>query len=266
MENIGNNPDVNGIRGIIFDIKEFAVHDGAGVRTTVFLKGCPLRCTWCHNPEGQSAKPELMEKSGCVKCGRCKLGCSHPECQPFKRCLHSCPKGLLKVAGREVTSSETAEKLCRDAELYELSGGGVTLSGGEPLMQHSFCLDLLRRLGKAGINRAIETCAYAPEDVFRSVISECDFVYCDLKLSDSMTHQKYTGVPNGLILNNIEVLRTSGVPYRLRVPLIPGITDTEENLAGIKKLASPEEVQYLPYNKLAGAKYAMLGRKFPLEK
>lgn len=265
MENNGSKSEVGDVRGVIFDIKEFAVHDGEGVRTTVFLKGCPLRCTWCHNPEGQSTRPELMEKSGCVRCGRCRVPCSHPECQPFGRCLHACPSGLLKVAGKVVSAAETVEKLCRDAELYELSGGGVTLSGGEPLMQHEFCLDLLSRLGKSGINRAIETCAYASEDVFRSVISECDFVYCDLKLADSEVHKRYTGASNEMILNNIEVLRRSGVPYKLRVPLIPGITDTEENLAGIKKLTSPQEVQYLPYNKLAGAKYAMLGRKFSKE-
>lgn len=252
--------------GIIFDIKEFAVHDGEGVRTTVFLKGCPLSCTWCHNPEGQSPYSEIMEKAGCVKCGRCRAGCSHPECQPFGRCLHACPKGLLRVAGQKTSSHALAKKLCRDSVLYEMSGGGVTLSGGEPLMQGRFCVSLLHKLGEYGINRAIETSGFASDEVFRAVLDECDYVFCDLKIADSAVHRKYTGVPNEQILKNIDTLRKSGKKYKIRVPLIPGITDTDENLAGIRALTSEDEVQYLPYNKLAGAKYAQLGREFKLEK
>lgn len=131
-------------KGIIFDIKEFAVHDGGGVRTTVFLKGCPLRCVWCHNPEGQEVFPELMKKSGCENCGRCRTKCSHHECQRFGVCLHACPKGLLSVAGREVDSESLAGRLSLDAELYRMSGGGVTISGSEPLMQADFCADRAR--------------------------------------------------------------------------------------------------------------------------
>jgi pyruvate formate lyase activating enzyme len=249
---------------MIFDIKEFAVHDGGGVRTTVFFKGCPLRCVWCHNPEGQNPYPELMRKAGCENCGRCRAGCDHVDCAPFGRCLRACPKGLLKVAGYKISSDELAERLSRDADLYKMSGGGVTVSGGEPLMQPDFLCELLEKLRSNGIHCAIETSGYAGEEVFRRVIGLCDFVYCDLKLADDGEHIKYTGVSNKPILRNIEILRESGVKYKLRTPLIPGITDTEENLDAISSITLPGEVEYLPYNKMAGAKYVMLGRKYTL--
>ncbi len=252
------------MRGVIFDIKEFAVHDGGGVRTTVFLKGCPMRCLWCHNPEGQSPHPELMEKSGCVHCGRCRIPCAHADCAPYQRCLHACPKGLLRVAGEIVDAAELAKRLARDKALYDMSGGGITLSGGEVLAQPDFAADLLDRLGAYGIHRAIETAGYAPQEVFRRIAARCDFVYCDLKLVDDALHRQYTGVSNGPILNNIAWLRQSGIPYRLRTPLIPGYTDTEENLSAIRAMTSPGEVEYLAYNRLAGAKYSQLGREYPL--
>lgn len=252
------------MRGLIFDIKEFAVHDGAGIRTTVFMKGCPLACVWCHNPEGQKSVPELMKKSGCENCGRCKIPCEHPDCAPYGVCLHACPKGLISLCGYYAEAVDIARRLIRDRDIFRSSGGGVTISGGEPLAQGGFVTELLELLGEAGINRAIETCGYADEKLFRSVIGRCDFVYCDIKLADSAEHEKYTGVRNERILSNIAVLRASGVPYKLRVPLIPGITDTEENLAAIRELTEPGEVEYLPSNKLAGAKYPMLGRKYPL--
>ena len=147
-----------------------------------------------------------------------------------------------------------------------MSGGGVTVSGGEPLMQADFVCELFDLLGKKGINRAIETSGFAPSDVFRRVIARCDFVYCDLKILSPEDHLKYTGVSNEQILRNIEILRESGVPYKLRVPLIPGITDTEKNLSEIRAMTTPDEVEYLPYNNLAGAKYPMLGRTYDLNK
>lgn len=251
--------------GWIFDIKEFAVHDGGGVRTTVFLKGCPLRCLWCHNPEGQHMEPELMEKSGCIGCGKCRVPCTHPDCMPFHRCLHACPKGLLRVAGERISASALAEKLTRDRILYEISGGGITLSGGEVLAQAEFAVELLTLLGNAGLHRTIETCGWATPEIFQSVVKQCDFVYCDLKLMDDELHQRYTGVSNKPILANIEWLRNSGVPYKLRTPLIPEYTDTEENLSAIRAFARPGEVEYLSYNAMAGAKYRQLGRQYPLE-
>lgn len=254
------------MRGIIFDIKEFAVHDGGGVRTTVFLKGCPMRCLWCHNPEGQHPYPELMEASGCTHCGKCRFPCSHPDCAPFHRCLHACPKGLLRIAGETVEAQSLAEKLAQDKPLYDMSGGGVTLSGGEVLAQPEFAAELLEILGKYKIHRAIETAGYAPQTVFQAVASRCDFVYCDLKLADDTLHRQYTGVSNAPILQNIAWLRNAGIPYRLRTPLIPGYTDTEENLSAIRAMTRPGEVEYLAYNRMAGAKYRQLGRLYPLSK
>ena len=252
------------MNGIIFDIKEFAVHDGGGVRSTVFCKGCPLRCLWCHNPEGQNLSPELLRKSGCTDCGKCRISCTHPDCGPFGHCLHACPDGRLRIAGKTVDAAELAKKLSTDAELYRISGGGVTISGGEPLMQPAFVIALCDALHEEKIHCTLETCGYASAEIFAEVIRHFDFVYCDLKLVDDALHRQYTGVSNARILANIIMLRESGIPYRLRTPMITGITETEENLSAIREVTLPDEVEYLPYNKLAGAKYASLGRRYPL--
>ena len=249
--------------GTIFDIKELAVHDGPGLRTTVFLKGCPLRCVWCHNPEGLSAKPQLyVRKHACRNCGLCRKGCDHPDCQEFGRCLHICPQGLVTVTGRQIDAETLARKLRRNAALYGKEGG-VTFSGGEPLMQPEFLHSVLDQL--EGIPCAIETSGYAPEEVFRGVISRMDFVYMDLKLADDGLHRKYTGVSNERILKNLEILRKSGVPCVIRTPLIPGITDTAENLAAIEKLVGQLPHEKLAYTPMAGAKYPLLDMEFPYE-
>ncbi len=253
------------MRGTVFDIKEFAIHDGGGIRTTVFLKGCPLRCAWCHNPEGLSRLAELFVKhKRCRECGLCRKGCSHPECQAFGRCLHICPEDALSVAGREYEAAELAEKLLRDRALFESTGGGVTLSGGEPLMQSEFCTELISELG-GKVHIAIETSGFATEEVFCRVASACDFVFMDIKLMDSELHKKYTGVDNAAILKNAEILKSSGIPHRFRTPLIPGITDTAENLRAIEKFTAGSPWEKLPYNALAPAKYANVGRIYPLD-
>lgn len=246
-------------RGIIFDIKEFAQHDGDGVRTTVFFKGCPLRCIWCHNPEGLSSSPELyVGTNGCRNCGLCRRPCNHPDCV-YGRCLHICPEGLIRVSGREYSARELAERIKKSADFLS-ENGGVTLSGGEPLMQPEFALELIAELKPLHI--AIETSGYADPEVFRAVISECDLVMMDLKLADRDEHKKYTGVYNDKILKNLEILKSSGKRFILRTPLIPGITDTDGNLAGIARLAGGAEVELLPYNNLAPAKYPSVGRKY----
>lgn len=250
------------MKGLIFDIKEFALHDGGGIRTTVFLKGCPLRCVWCHNPEGQSPEPEIMKRAGCKHCGRCLAGCVHADCAPFGRCLHACPDGLLSVAGVYWEAGELAERLLSCADIMRSSGGGITLSGGEPLAQCDFSCELLDILGEQKINRAVETCGYSDTESFNKLLSRCDFVYFDLKLADEAEHIKYTGASNSSILCNLELLRSSGVKFRLRTPLIPSITDSERNLAALKEIAENDDYELLPYNKLAGAKYPMLGRKY----
>lgn len=250
--------------GLIFDIKEFAVHDGEGIRTTVFFKGCPLRCVWCHNPEGLSPKKELYQKfNGCLGCGLCRIPCDHEECKVVGRCLHICPKNLVSVAGVEWDAKALADKLLTHKAFFDTMGGGITLSGGEPLLQADFCVELLTLL-KGQVHTAIETSGYARAEDFKRVISLCDFVYMDIKLSDAEQHKKYTGVDNLQILQNAEYLKNSGIPHTFRTPMIPDITDTEENLNGIEKIVGDSKWEKLPYNTLAGAKYASVGRGFLL--
>ena len=249
-------------RATIFDIKRFAVGDGPGIRTTVFFKGCPLRCRWCHNPEGLEAAPQLMhEAARCTGCGLCRVPCRHADCAPWGRCLHVCPQNALKVAGRTVTAAELSAELAGEAEFLRSAGGGVTFSGGEPLMQGEFLLALIPRLG--GLHTCIETSGFAPEGLFAAVVERLDYVLFDLKLADTEEHTRWTGVPNALIHANLAQLRASGKPFTLRVPLIPGITDTDENLRGLAVLAGEDRVELLPYNALAGAKYRQAGMEYP---
>lgn len=251
------------MNGIIFDIKEMAVHDGPGIRTTVFLKGCPLRCKWCHNPEGLTSKPQLMYKEAkCIKCGRCKEQCNHPECQPYGRCIHMCPNNCLEISGRKVDAKDLAEELRQGAEILGDSFGGITFSGGEPLSQPEFLLELIEELKDCHL--CIETSGYAPTEVFKSVVEKLDFIIMDIKLADAQLHKKYTGVGNEIILNNFITLKQSGKPYLIRTPLIPNITDTKENLVAIKNLIGTSDWERLPYNKMAGAKYKMLGMSYEL--
>lgn len=219
----------------MFDITEFAVHDGPGIRTTVFLKGCPLRCAWCHNPEGQLMEPEeISSNSG------------------------------KRMCGKVWESGELAEHLNKQASVLKPSGGGVTFSGGEPLMQPDFVVDVISKLD--GIHTVLQTSGYAQTEVFAKVVSACDMVYFDLKLMDSEAHCKYIGVDNALILNNIHLLDTMEVPYVVRVPLVPGITDTAENLTAIAETAAGlhglVRVDLLPYNKAAGGKYSSCNKIF----
>lgn len=253
------------MEGVIFDIKEFTVHDGPGSRSTVFLKGCPLRCSWCHNPEGMKAEQQLLyQERLCSHCGRCHVPCAHSECRPFGRCLHACENGCLTVSGETVTADALAERLLGQAGLLKRLGGGVTLSGGEPLQQADFVCELADRLGGA-LHKAIQTSGYAAPDVYRRVIERFDYVMQDIKLADGRLHREYTGVDNSRILENIEWLKQSGKEFVFRIPLIPGITDTEENLKAISELVGDNRTELMPYNEFAGAKYRMLGMRYPLE-
>lgn len=248
--------------GVVFDIKEFTVHDGPGVRVTVFLKGCPLRCKWCHNPEGLSPEPELMVRvASCTGCGACRRGCSHPECAPFDRCVHVCPNGLISVAGKRYDAKSLAEKLRSYAPFFK-NGGGFTFSGGEPLMQYGFLNELLD--DTRPFHRAIETSGFASPSVFRETAEKCDLVLMDIKLADSEKHAEYTGAPNDVILENYAWLKKSGIPHTVRIPLVPGITDTRENLEAISRIVGSDRVELLRYNRAAGAKYPTVGKKYPL--
>ena len=251
--------------GTIFDIKEFSIQDGPGARTTVFMKGCPLSCKWCHNPEGLSPFPELMVKTArCRHCGRCFEKCGHPECAPFGRCVHACPDRLISICGREWDAEALAEKLAKQADFFAVSGGGVTVSGGEPTLQAEFVAELLWRLGKKHIHRAVETCGFAAPERFMMVVENADYVMMDIKLADPEAHREWCGVDNAPIFENFDRLKKSGVQYLIRVPLIPGVTDTRENLTAVSKIVGDSSVELLGYNSFAGAKYPDVGKAYAL--
>ena len=252
------------MNGVIFDIKEFTVHDGPGSRVTVFLKGCPLRCVWCHNPEGLSKNKQLMYKEKlCIHCGACLQPCEHPECKPFGRCVHACANGCLSIVGEDVSADDLAERLLKYKDILNNMGGGITISGGEPLLQAEFVCRLTEKL--TGIHKALQTSGYASPDVYQQLVSRFDFIMQDIKLADNDHHIKYTGVANDNILKNIEWLKKSGKDFVFRVPLIPGITDTEENLKAIGEITAGHRTELMPYNELAGAKYPMVGMQFSLK-
>ena len=252
--------------GCVFSVEEFSVYDGPGIRTSVFLKGCPLSCSWCHNPEGQQSETEIVRSpNGCTECGKCE---EYAQKNGEKLCyteksIENCPRGLLRYCGEEYTAQQLCEKLVKNKCILD-DGGGVTFSGGEPLFQSGFlceCLDLLD--GK--LHRAVQTSGFASEEIFEKVFERADYFLFDLKLADSEKHKKYTGVPNEVILKNFEKLCKSNKAFTVRIPLIPTVTDTAENIRGLCDIMKKNGVTYaelLPYNKMAGGKYKMTGRKY----
>lgn len=221
--------------GIVFDIKEFTIHDGPGIRTTVFLKGCPLSCTWCHNPEGQSMRPQLI-------------------------------RGLAgeRMAGRIYEAAELAGLLNQQVDILRANEGGITFSGGEPLLQAGFVAEVIDLLCNAHV--LLDTCGHGDKQDFARLVDRSDLIYFDLKLIDPAVHRHYTGHTNDVILENLAVLSASGKPFVIRVPLVPGVTDTDENLAAIartvKGLPGLLNVDLLPYNQAAGSKYQFAGMEF----
>ncbi len=228
-------PAAGDAAGWIFDIKEFAVHDGPGIRLTLFLKGCPLRCQWCHNPEGIDPRPQPLTG----------------------------PNGA-RVVGRRFTPDEAASIINAQAAVLRANEGGVTFSGGEPLRQAAFVAAVIDRLDNVHV--LLDTSGFAPESDFRMVVGRCDLVYFDLKLMDDALHRAWTGVGNAGILANLRRLADMGVPFVVRVPLVPGVTDTPDNLrriaAAVKGLPGLERVDLLPYNRAAGGKYRAAGMEF----
>ena len=249
--------------GYIFDIKEFSIFDGPGIRQTVFLKGCPLHCNWCHNPEGLSVKPQIMvSPNACKHCGKCLEVCEHKDnCIVCGKCVSLCPENARRIVGTKYTSDELVEKIKKDSDYYTQYNGGVTFSGGEPLLQHEFLFEVAEKL--KGVHKVIETSAFADEEVFKKAISLFDYIIMDIKIMDNDLHQKYTGVSNSKILNNAKILMKSDKPFRIRIPLIPGVSDTKENIESVAKFISETNkstfVELLPYHKTAGAKYDMVG-------
>lgn len=250
------------VKGNVFSIEEFSTFDGPGIRTTVFLKGCPLRCQWCHNPEGQSFYNSVLRSpNGCAHCGNCIRAADIVDNKPIlnNESISACPNHLLRWCAMEYEPQALCDKLMKNVPILNGTGGGITFSGGEPLAQPDFLLACLQ-LMKGKTDLAIQTSGYASADVFERVLKIADRFLYDIKLVDDSLHRHYTGVSNRKILDNFKTLVHSGVPFVVRTPLIPGVTDTNENLravAGLLKENCVDYIELLTYNPMAGSKYPL---------
>lgn len=254
-------------KGLVFSIEEFSVFDGPGIRTSVFLMGCPLRCEWCHNPEGQGFSNFIVRSpNGCIGCGECvKHSILRDGSRVFSEdSIKKCPNNLLRYCAREYSAINLCEQLSKNLAILNASGGGITFSGGEPSSSPEFLLECLTLLeGKT--HRAVQTCGYCSREIFDRILENCDYMLFDIKLVDNAMHKKYTGSTNEGILRNLETLASSKKDFVIRTPLIPTVTDTEENIRAIAELLSKNGIRYielLPYNQMAGAKYKLIGREY----
>ena len=264
------------VRGRVFNIQRYSLHDGPGIRTVVFLKGCPLHCVWCCNPESIEMKPHItFNKDKCIGDGRCIEVCPtdardaegyHVEiCNLCGKCVEVCPTGALELLGREMSVDEVVEEVEKDRLFYESSGGGATLSGGEVLMQRGFALEILKELRGRMLHTAIETTGFAPWKQVKEIAEACDLVLYDLKHMDSKMHKKYTGVPNDLILENAVLLAKEKKDLIFRIPLIGGVNTDMQNIGLLAQFVvqtGVREVHLLPYHRLGESKYAKLGREY----
>jgi pyruvate formate lyase activating enzyme len=272
----------NSCHGIIFNIQGYCIHDGPGIRTSVFLKGCPLRCLWCQNPESHSYYPELLfAEEKCTGCGKCVHVCpenaiqangkkSRTDRQICKRsglCVDACPNEARAVIGRRAAADEVFKEIAADSLFYQESGGGVTLSGGEPLAQPEFAASILKKCQDAGFHTALDTCGYASWLTAREVLRHANLVLFDFKHMNPEMHKKYTGVSNELILQNAEKIHHEmSIPMRARVMLVPGFSDSPENLEATARFIADRlshviPVHLLPYHRLGEAKWERLERK-----
>lgn len=249
------------VQGEIFNIQKFCVNDGPGIRTTVFLKGCPLHCVWCHNPESQSGKRQIMfYPDKCSGCGRCRnLTVDTPD--------FVCFNGAKEICGETVSTDYVIAEVMRDFEFYKNSGGGITLSGGEPLFQFDFALDILKKAKANNLHTAMETCGFADSDKIKQIAEFTDLFLFDFKESDPKLHKTYTGVDNALILDNLSLLNKLKKDIILRCPIIPGHNDRRENYDKIcelaNTLASVIGIEIEPYHNFGESKYEALGRQKP---
>ena len=258
---------------LIFDIKRYAINDGPGIRTTIFMKGCPLRCVWCHNPESWTPQAQVLyKKSKCIGCQTCVNVCpqqllrltpdgivmEHP-CAVCHLCTEECPTTALEMCGKAWTMEALMAEIEKERAVMEDSGGGVTLCGGEPLKHHAYTLELLKELGRRGFHRTVDTSLYAPQEVVAEVVQECELILADLKIMDSDNHRLYTGVPNDLILQNIRYLADNGHSFLIRIPLIEGINADEQNMDATGKflasLRTSVTVHLLPYHDVGKDKH-----------
>lgn len=245
----------------IFDIKRYAINDGPGIRTTIFVKGCPLRCVWCHNPEGWTAEPQVLYKrSKCIGCHTC-------EQEGFV--TDDCPTKAREVCGRKYTKDELMGEVEKERDIMQDSGGGVTICGGEPLMHPDGTLAILRELGRRGFHRTVDTTLYAHSDVVKAVARECELLLVDLKLMDTEKHRRYTGVGNEIILQNIRLIAEAGHPFQIRIPLIEGINADEQNIEQTARFLSlltsnfsPLTVNLLPYHDVGKDKHLRMGSRY----
>ena len=274
------------ISGVIFNIQRFSVHDGPGIRTVIFMSGCPLRCQWCDNPESQKTEPLLAFIEERCKADECKKQCrdvcpvgaikvfnkkavvDHEKCESCGQCVNVCSYDALRVVGEVMTIEEVVEAISKDTSFFRNSGGGVTLSGGEPTIQHEFCCELLKQCKETLLHTAMETCGYVDWKNLRKVVRYCDLVFYDIKHMDSVRHRLLTGVHNKVILQNAErVLSMKAKPVIIRIPVIPGLNDSEENIRDTAKFVSNsggKVIELLPYHRLGVHKYKQYGMKYKL--